>query len=258
MQELFCIILFDFYISVNTIIPMRKFYKKNAVFCIAFLLACFTSCIVWPDKQYLSYFDMRTVSCLFCTLAVIQALRNIRFFKSIARWVIAKTENTKAAVITLVAITFFVSMLIANDMALLTFLPLGYFVLSAAKQEKYMAFTFVMQNIAANLGGMLTPFGNPQNLYLYSRFDIPNGEFFEIMAPPFFVAVALIFSACLVYVKKEKLKLPRKAIRLPVKKTCVYLVLFAFAILVVFRTVPYWIGVIVVVLSLWHFDKRAL
>ena len=132
---------------------LKKFCKRNAVFCVAFLLACLTSCIIWPDKQYLSYFDMRTVSCLFCTLAVIQALRNIRFFKSIARWIIVKTNNTKAAIVTLITITFLGSMLIANDMALLTFLPLGYFVLSAAKQEKYMVFTFVMQNIAANLGG---------------------------------------------------------------------------------------------------------
>ena len=74
----------------------------------------------------------------------------------------------------LVYITFIGSMLIANDMALLTFLPLGYYVLSATKQEKYMEVTFILQNIAANLGGMLTPFGNPQNLYLYSFFKIDN------------------------------------------------------------------------------------
>jgi Na+/H+ antiporter NhaD/arsenite permease-like protein len=96
-------------------------------------------------------------------------------------------------------------MLIANDMALLTFLPLGYIVLSSTKKEKYMAFTFIMQNIAANLGGMLTPFGNPQNLYLYSHFNIPTGEFMSIMLLPFILSVALITVSCLVFVKNEKI-----------------------------------------------------
>ena len=78
-------------------------------------------------------------------------------------------------------------MVIANDMALITFLPLGYRVLKFTNNQKYMAFTFIMQNIAANLGGMLTPFGNPQNLYLYSYFHIGNIEFMKIMLLPFLV-----------------------------------------------------------------------
>ena len=100
----------------------------------------------------------------------------------------------------LITITFLGSMLIANDMALITFLPLGYFALSVAKEEKYMAYLFVLQNISANLGGMLTPFGNPQNLYLYSKFNIPTGEFMAIMAPPFIISIVMIsaksFSKC--------------------------------------------------------------
>lgn len=99
-------------------------------------------------------------------------------------------------------------MLIANDMALLTFLPLGYFVLTTTKKEKYMAFTFIMQNIAANLGGMLTPFGNPQNLYLYSKFNIPNLEFIKIMSLPFVLSILLITLCCVIFVKHEPLELP--------------------------------------------------
>ena len=110
------------------------------------------------------------------------------------------------SVLALVYITFVGSMLIANDMALLTFLPLGYLVLSSTGKEKYMAFTFIMQNIAANLGGMLTPFGNPQNLYLYTKFEIDNLEFMRIMAPPFVVAIVLITVCCLIFVKKEALE----------------------------------------------------
>ena len=126
-----------------------RFIKKNTVMCIALLAAIITSFIVPIDKHYIGYFDYKTLTCLFCVLAVVQLFKNARM-----------------SVLALVYITFIGSMLIANDMALLTFLPLGYFVLTTTKKEKYMAFTFIMQNIAANLGGMLTPFGNPQNLYL--------------------------------------------------------------------------------------------
>lgn len=104
----------------------------------------------------------------------------------LARKIVRLFKNARMSVLALVYITFIGSMLIANDMALLTFLPLGFFVLTTTHKEKYMAFTFIMQNIAANLGGMLTPFGNPQNLYLYTKFEIPNLEFMRIMAPPFF------------------------------------------------------------------------
>lgn len=148
-------------------------------------------------------------------------------------------------------------MLIANDMALLTFLPLGYFVLSAAHKEKHMAFTFVMQNIAANLGGMLTPFGNPQNLYLYSKFDIPTGEFMRIMAPPFAVAIGLITVCCL-FVKPEPMEIPDEPVRLPPARTVIYLLAFALSIVIVFRGIPYWVGLIVIPILLLVMDRRAL
>jgi Na+/H+ antiporter NhaD/arsenite permease-like protein len=150
-------------------------------------------------------------------------------------------------------------MLIANDMALLTFLPLGYFILSCTGQEKHMAFTFIMQNIAANLGGMLTPFGNPQNLYLYSRFNIPNGEFMTIMAPPFALAIALIALCCFVFVPSERIEVRQKVdATLPPARTVLYLVLFALSIAIVFRTIPYWIGLIVIPLVLIFADRDAL
>lgn len=237
---------------------IKKILGKNIVFVISLLAACISCFFVPPSKRYLAYVDGRTIGCLFGTLAVIGALRNIRFFKSIARWIIAKTGDTRTAIVTLVCITFIGSMLIANDMALITFLPLGFVVLSSTKKEKYMAFAFVMQNIAANLGGMLTPFGNPQNLFLYSYFNIPNAEFIRIMFWPFLLAISLILGCCCIFVKKEKLMLPKRKIKLPPVRTTFYLILFAFAIAIVFRIVPYLFGVIVIAACLWMTDKKAL
>ena len=142
------------------------FVKRNPVVKVAGIAALITMFLVPPDAQYLGYFDWRTLTCLFCVLAVVCALKNIQFFYLLARKIIERFKTLRVAVIALVYITFIGSMLIANDMALLTFLPLGYFVLSSTGKERYMAYTFILQNIAANLGGMLTPFGNPQNPFL--------------------------------------------------------------------------------------------
>ena len=235
-----------------------SFAKANAVVLIAAFAALVTSFIIPPDSAYLDYFDFKTLTCLFCVLAVVCALRNIRFFYTMAKAIVRKFKNTKLAVLALVYITFIGSMLIANDMALLTFLPLGYFVLRTTGKEKYMAFTYIMQNIAANLGGMLTPFGNPQNLYLYTKFNIPDGEFISIMFPPFIVAISLITLLCLVFVKAEPLEIQEKAAQLPLPRVIIYLALFALSILIVFRTIPFVIGLIVIPVALLFLDREAL
>ena len=237
---------------------IKSFAKENTVLIIAFVAAAVTSFIVPPDEEYLNYFDFKTLSCLFCVLAVVCALRNIRFFYTLAKAIVRKFKNAKIAVLVLVYITFIGSMLIANDMALLTFLPLGYFILHTTGKEKYMAFTFIMQNIAANLGGMLTPFGNPQNLYLYSKFNIPDWEFVTIMFPPFCVAVVLITACCLIFVKSEPLEITEKAAVLPMPRVVVYLVLFALSIMMVFRFIPYIVGLIVIPTALFFLDRQAL
>ena len=235
-----------------------SFVKKNAVMCIAFVAAVVTSLIVPVDSAYAGYFDFKTLTCLFCVLAVVCALKNINFFYMLARKVVQLFKNARMSILALVYITFIGSMLIANDMALLTFLPLGYFVLTSTGKEKYMAFTFIMQNIAANLGGVLTPFGNPQNLYLYTKFEIPNLEFISIMAPEFILAVAVITVCCVVFVKPEPLSLSDEKIVLDPKRTVLYLVLFALSIVIVFRGIPYWIGLIVIPAVLFVVDRKAL
>ena len=234
------------------------FIRRNTVLCVAVLAAAITAFFEPPDGQYWSYFDWKTLACLFCVLAVVCALKNIRFFYALAHQIVRRFRTMRSCVLALVYITFIGSMLIANDMALLTFLPLGFLVLETTGKRQYMAFTFIMQNIAANLGGMLTPFGNPQNLYLYSRFDIPDGEFLAIMAPPFAVSVLLITLCCLIAVRPEPLELPDEPVEVDRKKTVLYLLLFALSIAIVFRGIPYVVGLIVIPTVLWFADRKAL
>ncbi len=235
-----------------------NFFKKYTVFCIAVIAATVTCFFVPPDREYLGYFDFKTLCCLFLTLAVVCALRNIKFFTILARQLVKITGNLRSLFLMLIFITFLGSMLIANDMALITFLPLGYFALSTAKQEKYMAYLFILQNISANLGGLLTPFGNPQNLYLYSYFNIPTGEFCTMMLPLFLLAVTMLVLACL-FVKPQSLAITNEfPIKLNRRRAALYILLFAISILVVFSVVDMWVGLIAIVGVLLFADRYAI
>ena len=234
------------------------FASKNIVLVIAAILAIASCFIVKPDAKYIEYFDFKTLTCLFCTLAVICALKNIRFFTITAQKIVTLTGNTRTLALALVYITFIGSMFLANDMALLTFLPLGYLSLSATNKEKYMAPIFIIQNIAANLGGMLTPFGNPQNLYIYTKFNIPTLEFMGIMVLPFILSIVLFTAGCF-FIPKESLTLENEEKeKIEPKKTTFYLVLFALTILMVFRVIPYYICLPIILISIMATDRNAL
>ncbi|HOP10400.1 MAG TPA: SLC13 family permease [Oscillospiraceae bacterium] len=234
-----------------------QFVRKNIVMLIAAAAAAVSAFFVKPDGAYIAYFDFKTLTCLFCVLAVVCALKNISFFEILACKIVEKCKNTRTSILVLVYVTFIGSMLIANDMALLTFLPLGYSTLYKTGKEKYMAFTFIMQNIAANLGGMLTPFGNPQNLYLYSKFGISNAEFVSIMFPPFLLSVILITICCL-FIKPEPIRIGGEIKKLDPAKSMIYFVLFAFSIALVFKIIPYYFGLILIPAVLLFMDKKAL
>ncbi len=237
---------------------LKAIIKNNIVFFAAFTAAVITMFIIPPDGEYVGYFDFKTLSCLFCTLAVVNALKDIGFFNHLAQKIIARAGTLRHAVLLLVYITFIGSMFIANDMALLTFLPLGYYVLTSSGKEKYMAYVFILQTIAANLGGMLTPFGNPQNLYLYSRFNIPDGEFVSVMALPFAVSMTLVTLCCLFF-PKQKITVGAADVTPPPKgRTSFYLVLFALTVVMVFRILPYYVILPIVFAAIWFADRKAL
>lgn len=234
------------------------FVKKNVVLCVAAVAAAITCFFIPPSPQYIEYFDFRTLACLFITLAVVCALRQIRFFAILARKIVQLTGSLRMMALALIYITFIGSMIIANDMALITFLPLGYYALSVTNNEKYAALLFILQNISANLGGMLTPFGNPQNLYLYSYFSIPTAEFVSIMLPPFILAVAMLTLCCLFFPKSRLSVDTELGVKLDIRKTVLYLLLFAVSILIVFRIVPWQLGLVIIPLVLFFVERDAL
>ena len=235
-----------------------KFFAGHAVLTVAMIVALVTMVIVPPDVTYFDYIDFKTLFCLFATLLVVCALKNIRFFTLISRKIVHATPNLRVCVLALLYITFIGSLFIANDMALITFLPLGFFVLSDTGNEKYMAWVFVLQNIAANLGGMLTPFGNPQNLYLYTKFNIPTLEFMGIMVFPFLLAV-LMLTLSVMFFPKNKMVISENSdtIEFKPKRTAIYIVLFAVSILAVFSIIHYLIAAVIIAVGIFILDKNA-
>lgn len=176
---------------------MRKvidFVKREAVLCVALLLAALSVFVIPPDKGYLEYIDVRTLAILFCLMCVMAGLQKIGMFRWIAGELLKKVKGTVSLVMVLMLLCFFSSMLITNDVALITFVPFTFTVLKMMGEDKKhrMALPLVaMQTIAANLGSMLTPIGNPQNLYLYGKSEMSVGNFILLMLP--YTVVSLIF-----------------------------------------------------------------
>ena len=233
-----------------------NFIKTELVLSIATILAIITCFIIPIDKQYLSYFNYNTLVLLFCMLLVIAGLKSTNIFELISRKLISLFHTTRVVVLDLVFVTFFFDMIVANDMSLITFLPLTYIVLHSTKNEKYLAFTFIMQTIAANMGGMITPYGNPQNLYLYSFYRINTTEFFTVLLPQSITIAILLYLACSL-VEKKPLKLRRNSkIILHKQNIYIYSVLFFIVILSIFRIIPYMLTLGIVLSVILLTDKK--
>lgn len=231
--------------------------RANAMPVIALLAAAVTALFVPPDGAYPGYYDLRTLACLLSVLAVVGGFRNIDLFSVLAERLLRRFRTARSVVTALVLLTLLASMLLTNDTALLTFLPLSALTLRAAGEERYLGWTFLLQNLAANLGGMLTPFGNPQNLYLYSHFSIPAGEFFRIMLLPFLLSTALILLCCLLARPEPVAVTPRMG-TVDSRRAAALGVLFLLAVSMVLRLLPWQAGLPVILLALLLLDRKAL
>jgi Na+/H+ antiporter NhaD/arsenite permease-like protein len=214
-----------------------RWIKHPTVLAVCLVVAAASCVLVPPSSAYAGYFDVRTLVCLTCMLVAIEAMRSVRVFRSLAARLIATFKTRRALVMGLVFITGASSMLMTNDVALLTFLPTAYYALKATGNLRYLAFTFVMQNTAANLCGMLLPFGNPQNLYLHSVFNIPTGSFILTMLPSFAVSVVLIALCCL-RVKNDPITAADNPEPINARKFPIPIALFVWQALIVLRVVP--------------------
>ncbi len=236
-----------------------EFLKNDTVLVTAFFAAVCTMIAVPPNLQYFSYIDYRVLALLFSLMSVVNGLEMEGFFDVLSEALLKRVHNTRELVLSLVLLCFFSSMWITNDVSLLTFVPLAIMILKKVRGEQYLIFTIVMQTIGANLGSMLTPVGNPQNLYLYSRYPINPGEFFKITVPVVAVSLGLLILAC-GFVKKEKVEVSMgegRKIR-DRRNTAVFGVLFLLCLLCVLHIVDYRLMAAIILVSLFAVNKRLI
>ena len=191
----------------NTMLELWNWCKKEAVLTIAMMLAVISAFLVRPDKEYIGYIDFRTLAILFCLMAVMAGLQQIGLFQYVAEKLLKRVKHIRGIVCILVMLCFFSSMLITNDVALITFVPFTFIVLKMTlgdRAEKLIVPVVVMQTIAANLGSMLTPIGNPQNLYLYGKADMSFAKFMGFMLPCTLISFVLLALWCLFFKYKGK------------------------------------------------------
>lgn len=229
---------------------LGRFAKREAVLCIAFFCAVVSMLFVPPDRAYLGYLDIRVLALLFCLMMVVAGLEETGLFQVLAQRLLVGRKRFRILSLALVLLPFFSSMLITNDVALLTFVPFAILMLELIGRQERLAYLVVLQTVAANLGSMATPVGNPQNLFLCSKFEIPMGDFFAVMLP--LTAVSLLgLCAAALCVSGEAIEVQFCQARSIENKGLLWLmlVLFGLSLLSVFRVLPYGVLFAVVVLS---------
>jgi len=216
----------------------KEFIKKETVFVIAAILTIISMFLVSPSKQYFGYINYSVIIILFCLMAVVGGVRNIGVFNSLSVRILSRTNNGKAIGIILVLVCFFTSMLVTNDVALITFVPFTMDILG--EDDDNLIFVIVMETIAANLGSMMTPIGNPQNLFLYSYYNLSIIGFFKIMAPLGIISLILIMVIMLCKKKyKFKINIQLEHIEIDKRKSIKYSVMFMICLLTVIHIVNY-------------------
>ncbi len=235
-----------------------SFLRREPILCVAALAAAVSCFFRPPDAEYLSYIDFRTLALLYALMLVVAGLRAAGAFTRLAHAVCARAKSTRAMGLVLVALSFFSSMLITNDVALLTFVPFAAVLLGMAGRGGDLILVEVLQTVAANLGSMLTPVGNPQNLYLYSRYGFTAGAFFRVTAPVWAASLALVLLLCRLLPRAEVRPAFGEEPGLDRKKLRLHLALFAVCLLTVFRVLPWGAMLFIVVAALLVFDRKLL
>ena len=238
---------------------IREFIKKETVLCIAALCAIATMFLVPPDGEYLHYIDFRVLCLLLCLMAVVAGFKSVGAFQWLTCQLLRRIRSGRILSLTLVLLPFFCSMLVTNDVALLVFVPFTLGLLSQLGCAGAIIPILVLQTIAANLGSMATPVGNPQNLFLYAAFELGIGEFFGVVLPLTAVSLVCLAAASLPVLPKQlpEQKLEDAKIRSG-KQLVLYAVLFVLCLLTVFRVVPYPVTTILLVAVLFFVNRKLL
>lgn len=241
------------------ILKLIAFFKKETVFSIAALLAVISAFFVTPSKEYISYIDFRVLSILFCLMILVAGLREQWIFRRLAEKLTTLVKGSKGLELILVLLCFFSSMFITNDVALITFVPFALALMKGAGLEHRILRTITLETIAANLGSMLTPIGNPQNLYLYNLSGMEFSSFIKLMLP--LNAVSLVALVLIVLLGKNEpmtVSFEKATVNINKAKLTLIAILFIVCMGTVARFVPWQISFVIVLLATVVFMRNLL
>lgn len=242
-----------------------EFIKQEAILIVACVLAVISMFFVIPDEKYFEYIDFRTLGILFSLMALMAGFQNMGIFEEISRKLLNKVKNIRQLVVMLTLLCFFFSMIITNDVALITFVPFTFVLfdmLGQAEEKKWLIPVVILQTIAANLGSMLTPIGNPQNLYLYGKSGMAFEKFILLMLPYTVLSlVMLLISSFAIGTfgnKRITVSLTTKSKEKNTCKVMMYVALFCICILAVLRVLSVSIAFAVTLCAIMIFDRKVL
>ena len=238
---------------------IRNFLKAEAVLCVAAVCAVITMFFVQPDASYIGYIDFRVLCLLLCLMAVVEGFQSCGAFRWLAGQLLRRSKGGRMLSVILVLLPFFSSMLVTNDVALLTFVPFTLLLLEQIGCRNAVVPMLVLQTIAANLGSMATPVGNPQNLFLYAAYGLSAGEFFSAVLPLTAVSLVCLTAAALPVLPKQlpELQLEETALR-QVKKLAGFGLMFVLCLLTVFHIVPFELMTILVLAGIALLEPKML
>ena len=234
------------------------FLRREPVLCLAALAALLSCCLVPPDRNYAAYFDWRTLVLLYCLMTVVAGFRKAGVFNILAGTLCARAGSGRSLGLLLTLLCYFSAMLITNDVALLTFVPFTVLVMGGEKQRRLLRGTVVLETVAANLGSMLTPVGNPQNLYLYSHYEMGFGEFFACTLPLCALSLGLTVLCCLTLPRESVAAPARPGGALDKRSLALSTGLFALCLLTVLRLMAWYVLLPLLLGALLVFDRTLL
>lgn len=240
---------------------MKAFIRKETVFCISLLAAVISAFFNPPSAAYLQAPDYRTLALLFCLMGISEGLKSAGIFTYAAGLLERKASTCFSLSLMLTALVFFISMFFTNDVALLMLVPFTMMIAAREKfDENYLIRLIVIETVAANLGSMATPVGNPQNIFICSHFSLSAPDFFSIILPYCIISAVLIAVCSFLFLKsgKDLEKAKEERTQPERRQSMIYLAFLALALLAVFNVLDWRILLAIMLVFLVLFDRKTL
>ncbi len=254
-----CFLMYSFIPQVYNLVAMKEYFKKNPVLFISGILAIVSCFFVRPDREYISYINIRVLAILFIMMLIVSELSSIGTFDILTNKLLSKIHSSRPVSLVLVWLSFFMGMILTNDVTLVTLVPFAITLMSHIGDRKSLTYTLILMTVATNLGSMQTPIGNPQNIYLYTNYNMEIVPFTKLLLP--YSAASLVLVTIAVFLLCRDSKIVREkndnTRKIPILKLVLCIALFGVSFLVVLRVIHFIVILAVVTMTMLVIDRKA-